>query len=382
MLMESETRVSPVDTSADGPSSIPPAPPVQTDRLYVLDLLRFLAAFAVLAHHLIGGSRAAWGAAPLMLFPEFSVTMARYGFLGVDLFFLISGFVICLSSWGRPVTEFFISRVTRLYPAYWFAVLLTSAVLVLRGAPQAPPLDQMLGNLTMAQSLLRIQHIDPVYWTLVVELKFYLVFAVVTAFGLTARRVVLFCVSWLVLALLAYASNTQFLISLLEPRYAAYFVAGVTLYLIYRFGPNPLLFGLVGAAWVLCATHLPYRINQQVTLHGPGVVSYPWALVVMTAAFLVMTAVALRKLSWLRWWGLATIGALTYPLYLLHYPLGKAAITLLRPIGPAWVVLGLVTCGLLAVAWGVHRLVERPFSRLMKRGLRSGFAQLRAASGV
>uniref|UniRef100_A0AAU2VA93 Integral membrane protein n=1 Tax=Streptomyces sp. NBC_00003 TaxID=2903608 RepID=A0AAU2VA93_9ACTN len=36
------------------------------------------------------------------------------------IFFLISGFVICMSCWGKPLGDFFVSRVVRLYPAYWF----------------------------------------------------------------------------------------------------------------------------------------------------------------------------------------------------------------------------------------------------------------------
>ncbi|MFI5894292.1 hypothetical protein ACIA5D_29745 [Actinoplanes sp. NPDC051513] len=57
-----------------------------------------------------------------------------------------------------------------------------------------------------------------------------------------------------------------------------------------------------------------------------GVVSYKVALVVMFAMFAVMILLALGRLSWLRWPWLTTLGALTYPVYLLHRQLGWVAV--------------------------------------------------------
>lgn len=72
-------------------------------RLYALDALRVLAALSVLLFHFTGvdaATRANWGVHPKELFPWlFPVT--SYGSYGVQLFFIISGFVICLSAWNR-----------------------------------------------------------------------------------------------------------------------------------------------------------------------------------------------------------------------------------------------------------------------------------------
>ena len=65
-------------------------------------------------------------------FPEISV-VSRYGYLGVDMFFTISGFVVLLSAWGRRPRDFVISRVVRLYPAFWTAVTITAVVVILLG---------------------------------------------------------------------------------------------------------------------------------------------------------------------------------------------------------------------------------------------------------
>lgn len=42
---------------------------------------------------------------------------------------MVSGFVICMSAWGRSVGDFAVSRVSRLFPAYWAAVAFTTLVL-------------------------------------------------------------------------------------------------------------------------------------------------------------------------------------------------------------------------------------------------------------
>ncbi|MCZ9337386.1 acyltransferase, partial [Streptomyces sp. TRM76130] len=72
-------------------------------------------------------------------------------------------FVICMSSWGRTPRQFFVSRVIRLYPAYWFAILFTTAVLVaLPGVWERLRVREVLLNLTMLQSGSAVPNVDGV----------------------------------------------------------------------------------------------------------------------------------------------------------------------------------------------------------------------------
>jgi peptidoglycan/LPS O-acetylase OafA/YrhL len=76
-------------------------------RLHEIDLLRICAAVSVMAYHYLFSAYA--GGLSTLRFPNADV-IARYGYLGVDLFFTISGFVVMLSAWDRGPRSFVISR--------------------------------------------------------------------------------------------------------------------------------------------------------------------------------------------------------------------------------------------------------------------------------
>lgn len=98
-----------------------------------------------------------------------------FGHFGVHLFFMISGFVIfmSISKETKPI-NFIISRFSRLYPAYFFAVIITFTVVYIFGLQgrEVKIFDALL-NLLMFQEFLGIPHVDGVYWTLTVEITFY-----------------------------------------------------------------------------------------------------------------------------------------------------------------------------------------------------------------
>jgi peptidoglycan/LPS O-acetylase OafA/YrhL len=350
-----------------------------TNRLYALDLMRFGAAMLVVAYHYIyAGGRQTWGADTAALFTSPLRTLASYGWMGVDLFFLISGFVICMTGWGRRLSDFFISRVIRLMPAYVVAVVLTAAVLTLWPPPAGSPrLPQVLGNLTMVQGLLQLNNVDEPYWTLLVELKFYLLFAIVVHAGVTYRRAVAFCLIWTTAAVFAYSADFRLLTALVEPKYASYFVAGIALYLIHRFGPTLLLWGIVAASFVFNTVSLDSRVANMAKAGVP--MSWKATVLILAACYLLMIGVALGWFARLRSPVLVTLGALTYPLYLLHMANGQTLIRHLHAHVPHWVLLGMVVAIALLAAYLVNQFAERPLSRVLRRGLRASFEKMRQA---
>jgi peptidoglycan/LPS O-acetylase OafA/YrhL len=361
---------------------MPPGDASRPSRLAALDGLRLLAALAVAVYHFTVGWRIDGVHEPAYLLPTAS-HLAVYGFLGVELFFLISGFVICMSSWGRGLGDFFTSRVSRLYPAYWACVLISAAVALTvplsGGLPieGRPKWDDILVNLTMLQQPMGVPSVEAVYWTLFVELCFYLLFAVVVHFGVTYRRVVLFCAVWMTVAVLAPTLQSPLVSIVAQPDYAPYFIAGIAMYLIRRFRPTALLVAIVGFAWLVAMQ----RVGERLQHLNPGFEVPTWpGQVFVTLAFLAVLAVALGWTDRITWRWLTVAGVLTYPFYLLHqrigYVLMRTAYTLTDL--PVWsLVLGAVVA-LLGLAWVVHRYVERPLTRLVRASLRRGMVDLRA----
>ncbi|MEU5435561.1 acyltransferase [Streptomyces sp. NPDC020719] len=337
-------------------------------RIYALDGLRLLAALTVVMFHYMALTGRWPETDSRARFPA-TYPVAAYGWLGVQLFFLISGFVICMSTWGKPLQSFFVSRVVRLYPAYWFAVIATTVVVAaVPGGMQPLSLADVATNLTMFQEPLGVEHVDSVYWTLFAELRFYLLFAVIAWRGLTYRRLIVFCTVWAVASALVYQSDDSTLRMIVMPDNSWYFIAGVAFYLMYRFRPNLMLTGIVlfCAAASLPAAHTTWHHSQERLAHPMPFWPVP---LVIAACFAIMGLVATGKLNRIQWRWLPYAGALTYPLYLLHEYIGWEMIGSLSPwVRPIPLVSGVIAVMLLA-AWLVHRYVERPLAKRLKRGL-------------
>ncbi|MEU3877778.1 MULTISPECIES: acyltransferase [Streptomyces] len=341
-------------------------------RLHILDGLRLLAALMVVLYHytsLSGG----WHRDPRQLFPALE-PLTRYGWLGVETFFLISGFVICMSTWGRTAGEFLVSRAARIYPAYWVAIVLTGGVVLLW--PQVRSVagpETVFTNFTMLQTGLGVWDVDGVYWTLWVELKFYLLFALVVARGVTYRRCVVFCGVWTVAAAVSPTADSKLLTMWAMPFAEPYFVAGISFYLMRRFKPTALLWGIVGISYLIANHHVAKRVHDNAN-HATALLP---AQVGVFVIFAVMALVALGAFDRVRWNWLGTAGALTYPLYLLHQYIGMTVIYALRTKVPApLLVAGLITA-MLGAAWLMHRFVEKPLGRRMRAALRTGLEELR-----
>ncbi|MEU4558229.1 acyltransferase [Actinoplanes sp. NPDC023936] len=360
--------------------AVGPRPPKNDTggRLAAIDGLRLFAAIMVALYHFTAypsGVRAAWGVTPEQAFPGLH-RLGQYGWLGVELFFMISGFVICMSCWGRTPGAFFRSRIVRLFPAYWAAIVITTIVVTLWPVVrERKPWNDILINFSMLQEGLGAPHVDAVYWTLWNEGLFYLLFAFLVARGLTLKRTIIFGYGWLIASAFAESSGIPFVRTFLQPGYAPFFVAGIALYLIYRFKSDIVLWGMFGLAFVMAQYRTSEMLRHYNQKHGLEMAQPAGALLVC-GFFLVLALVALGYTSRIRWRWLTTAGALTYPFYLLHENIGWTVIYGIRDSAPRLVLLVLVIGIMLAAAFLLHRLVEKPVSRILRDRLAEASAAI------
>lgn len=338
-------------------------------RLTALDGMRFVAALSVLFYHYFASNHDAWGQGTVDTFPHLH-PLAVFGSFGVQLFFVVSGFVILLSAWGRDVRAFTASRVARLFPAYWVSVALM-LVLLLLVAPgeKSVTVGDAAANLTMVQRALGVHDLEAVYWTLWSELRFYVLVGILLAVGLTRERVLAFATIWPVAGAVAVQAKSNLWSTVLVGADAPLFAGGMVLFLLTR---RPRSLGLwlalglnVALAGVISGRTQALRIasSAEVTI-GPA--TYWTAVVVCFALVALVTLTPLNRISW-AW--LTVVGALTYPLYLIHMSWGRWMIAELNPHLPVAATFAVVTLTMLVAAYLIHRLVERPFGPRLRRAL-------------
>ncbi len=303
---------------------------------------------------------------------ELVKSIAAPGWLGVHLFFVISGYCIAATAYkldlskGSPWT-FIKNRAWRLLPTYWLAFGVTLA-LNLVSAPfnqtsfwdNFPPSWQAwIGNLFLIQPYLDAPFYVVVYWSLVVELGFYLI----VAFLLVIRNKVNPKISLFIGLALGFASvfigyNSK----LATLHYWCEFVCGVLLFSallanhynnIYR---RNLSLGLILIFGIL-STWVNWRFHSNQLWF-----SACFALILYFLYFVDFKVASIKALHWLQ-----IVGLMSYSLYLLHIPFQGRVISLGSRIiaDDSLMILPLHILGWLVAitaSYLFYRLVEQPLN--------------------
>ena len=336
-------------------------------RFYEIDFLRFVAAIAVVLFHYMFRGFAQGGYNPISYAPFDQY--AQYGYLGVHLFFMISGFVILLTAMKRDVIQFVISRIVRLYPAFWAGVTFTAIMIVFFGGELfSVSFPQYLSNLSMIDGFLGVEPIDGVYWTLLVEIKFYTLIFILLLFK-RIENIDWFLAAWLVVQIIdIFAPLPKIVQFLLFPDWAPYFVSGALFYLLKLKGMKIQYLGLLAISFGLAL----YQVkNEVISLSEYYSVTFspviPMAVVALF--FLIFTLILTNKFTFFRSTWVLKVGALTYPLYLVHQNVGFMLFNFFEGMVNKYILLIAVIAFALFVAWLIHRLVEKNLSLVMKNAL-------------
>ncbi len=341
------------------------------DKLFGLQVLRGLAAFLVLVGHVqheaVSMAASAGAALDWRVYP---------GSVGVDIFFVISGFVIVYAAQkmigqSGAFKAFLWRRFVRIAPIYWFYTsLMVGVVLIMPHAVQIARYDFW----HVVQSYLFIPHIRPLGdsvrpllslgWSLNYEMYFYLILAALLALPLRKMMV----------ALSLYFALTVMI---------GFFLPQPWVILNYWFDPIVLEF-LIGAwlayayirgvrlpSWTLWAgclfglglvtLHLWYDV-----LYSPFVFEWLRALtgMVFVAALTLPSGAAALKPPRV----LTALGDSSYSLYLAHpFIIGAAQLIWMRLFdgGALWLFCGLTICACLIGAHIAYLIIERPLIRII-----------------
>lgn len=344
--------------------------PTERQRFRELDGLRGIAAVAVVLSHLTGGYDSKYpgdgGTVPNMW----------WGAFGVQLFFFISGFVILMSARrARVPGDFVISRISRLYPVYWIAVTVSIIVSIVFRVPHTDVgwIDRLM-NYTMVQRLLLFENVDEVYWTLAIEMQFYMViFAllVMTRTRLTNRVVVSLALAWIamstVLAVIARPHTLgvdpqrvetpwKILLNLTLVEWGPFFAAGMLAYLARESAKmRPLAYGAAASTVLISGI-----------LHG-----WEQAATVGAVGLLFTIVVARERTGFLHWAPFQFYGKISYSLYIGHAVTGYALLHVLVPYTGRWVGMGIVFVVVTGIAYTYYRTGEQYLSQRMRRGLKN-----------
>lgn len=323
-------------------------------RLAELDALRGIAAVLVMLFHFTFQYEQLYGhRLPL----SFSVPWGHYG---VNLFFMISGFVIFLTLHRieRPM-DFLVSRLSRLFPAYWVAVILTFLLTNLLALPEKTvTIGTAIANFMMFHGLFRIPHVDDVYWTLEVELLFYVWSILLYRLG-WLNRVHLALALLLALRLAYFVAERYFgvdlpftLSRLLILPYIPWFCCGIMIYRrVYLSDQTPLL------DW--CVLAIAIGTLAMVNGLGVGLLAIGLSGVLLAATLGRLPLLASPVLVWL--------GAISYTLYLLHENIGWGLIWQVQQAGLSTglsIFLAILVALLMATV--LTKLVEVPAMRWLR----------------
>lgn len=331
-------------------------------RINELDGLRFVAVLGIVFFHYAFRGYAA-DAFSVMPYPWLA-SASKYGVHGLEMLFLISGFVITMTAANRNLRHFVISRFVRLYPTFWVCCTITSILILMIGAPRfSVTLGQYLVNMTMLSEFFRVPSIDGVYWFLCVEILFYGAVAMAVFLG-GMQRFQWFLVAWfaieVLLEFLPIGRNPARMLA----DYSVYFIAGAEFFLIWSRGLSASRVVMVVATLALAIVQeinrLPaFEKHYHVIIDRNLIVG---AIVVM---FVVMLLIALRRtgpLARARW---MLPSAISYPLFLLHENIGFMIFNRLYPaINPHLLFWGTIAL-MLALSLAVHVVIERRLSAAM-----------------
>jgi peptidoglycan/LPS O-acetylase OafA/YrhL len=336
------------------------------DRLLQLDGLRGLAALSVfLTHYALLD--------PQWAYPHGWLGIPRDGFAAVDLFFVLSGFVLARSllGSGEGYLPFIVRRVFRLYPAYWAALVISALLfwvhILAHPQPSTLPfwsqpitINQAIKHFFMISQAIDYHLIDPTIWSLVIEMRISLLMPLLVLGFVWCRspwlRALILVLSPLLALIQGNARTTESIFAFLLGLALAGYLAKIP----QRRWMTPIL--LVGGI-------ILYGNRE---LFDTGRIVFSHHLSATGSALIIIAAIRSPGLA--RSLTIAPIqflGLISYSFYLIHEPIIMITASTLLPLIQSPVICGVASlCVSLACSAALYTWIEMPGIALGKRYVR------------
>lgn len=284
----------------------------------------------------------------------------NFGALGVAVFFMISGFVIPMSLGKVGRVKFILSRIARIYPTYIAAFVLSMTAVWLSsqywGRQFMWDLKTMLSNMFLVHTFADIPSIDLVNWTLVIELKFYIVVCLMGGLVVAGRVVPLLVFSLLVFCLNKLTKTTIGT----ELMFVSFMMMGILFNYLFR-GLISVLACCACTAWIFTLFLLSWESS-----YWPGgfrviAPNYIYGFTIFALAYAYRDKFSNVRI-------LDFFADISYPLYVVHslvaYGIMRVLLEHNLPIGATVSIAGVCVVG---IAYALHLLVEKPTMHLGKK---------------
>ena len=354
------------------------------ERFVFANQLRGLAALCVVSVHLAG---VYWsepqtvaaatfsvphGGTPPWFFGFFATPWLNLGPFGVALFFLISGFVIPISLERQTPIGFLIARFFRIFPTYWLALAIELVAILLSASywhrPFTYPAPLVLSNAMLASDIANLPSIDFVNWTLMVEIKFYVLMALLIGPVRRGSLIALFAVAAGILFVTRFSHEIFLLLPHLgnalrifemNALYVLFMLIGVVfsyhargLIGVKRLSASVLvLFAMFVICWPLTFFRGEYPL---------ATINYGYAAVVFSVMYALRNFARPSRI-------LDYFAAISYPLYLVHFLVGFTLLSLMldRHVDVTLATLA-AFAAVIALATALHYTIELRSQRFGK----------------
>jgi peptidoglycan/LPS O-acetylase OafA/YrhL len=341
------------------------------------DVLRLVAACLVVLFHLseTGGLSPSWPAAPGEAPLGWLAPIAWMGWVGVPMFFVLSGFLIAASAVNSTPIGFLRKRAIRIFPALWISCLIALACRALWGESLGTLIPAFIRSAVLSP---KGPYIDGVVWSLVVEAVFYLVICIAiqrsggvdkvrrglvwTAIAIGLASTAFTLIRW-VLAGSEPATSLMgsFAFDLLLLRQGMFFAIGM---LLFHLLDKPMTMRLAAALALFTGAACLQIADTTANTGDPLVPILIWS----ASSALMFFSVKLSGRRSSNRWTAATreLGLMTYPLYLNHFVLSQALLPVMLRWLPGPAVFPILFGLLLLNAWLIARFPEQWMQRRIR----------------